>query len=263
MKTKENTYQTFMLSIFLLYFVYWFYQGHFLFQLNHRVLKTTGIDNTYWLFCILRIPQTIILFGIYFDVLLVLGFITGFITHNKWWFRFLFLIVIIHVVTFNIFSGIHSKSCVILPLVLLPYCFPAIKNLLSDGVRLYLLFIFISAAIYKIANGGLLHENQLVHILENQHLDLSILQPDHFIYKISLWIINHTFIAGILWYLFFATELIFVAGLFTKKYDSCLAVLLVIMIVCTYAVMRISLFDFILFLPFLVNNPEKQPELDL
>ena len=261
MQIKESTYQNFILSIFIIYFAYWFYQGYFLFQLNHPVLKTTGIDNTYWLFCILRIPQTVISFAIYFDFVLLFLFILSFATQNKWYFRLLFLIVTIHIVTFNVYSGIHSKTCIILPLVLLPFCFPDYKKLLKEGARYYLFFIFTSAAIYKIANGGLFHQNQLVHILENQHLDLAIIQPNHFIYKLSLWLIHHPTVAGILWYLFFATEFIFVTGFFTKKYDTYFIFTLILLIICTYIVMRISLFDFILFLTLLVNNKVKQTEI--
>ena len=254
MKIRKEKYHQWMFGFLLIFFVQWFFQGHFLVQLNNPVLKITSIDNTYWLFCILRIPQFVIKNAFAFDALLMLFLFVSFITNKKWCFRILLLIVIVHVVSFNVYSGIHSKSCVILPLVLLPFCFPKHQLLLKDGVRYYLLFVFVSAAIFKITNGGLFHADQFVHILENQHVDLSILNPTSLTYQISLWLIDHPIIATILWLLFFACELVFIIGFFTKKHDLFLAFVLILIIVHTYILMRISLFDFMLFLPLLVNN---------
>jgi len=254
MQIEAATYQKMTFSILLIFFVNWFFQSHFLLQLNDPILKTTGIDNTYWLFCILRIPQFVIKNAFAFDALMITFFFASFIKKNKWSFRFLLLIVIINVITFNVYSGIHSKSCVILPMILLPFCFPKQEDLLKDGVRYYLLFIFISAAFYKIINGGLLYTNQFVHILENQHVDLAILNHGSFTYQLSSWLINHPFTANGLWYLLFASEIVFAIGFFTKKYDKLLAFFLIMLMICTYILMRISLFDFILFLPLLLNN---------
>ena len=254
MRCDNNTYQKLSWSIILLYLLYWLYEGHFLFQLDGPVFKITGIDNTYWLFCILRIPQFVIQHAILLDGLLIILFATSVYTKNKWLFRILFITVIIHVITFNVYAGVHTKSCVFLPLILLPFCFPKNEELLKDGLRYYLLFVFVSAAMYKIANGGLFHTHQFVHILENQHTDLAILHPTHFTYIISIWLIKHPVIADCLWYLFTLLEFNFIVGFFTKKQDTILAFILILIIVNTYILMRISLFDFLLFLPLLINT---------
>lgn len=257
MKCSEQNYQKLVLSIFIIYFANWFYQGHFLFQLHQPTLKITGIDNTYWLFCILRIPQIIIQYALLIDILLVIFLIISFSTKNKWSFRCLMLLIIVHVITFNIYAGVHTKSCIILPIVILPYCFPKQQHLLNDGARYYLMFIFVSAAIYKLVNGGLFNEHQFVHILENQHTDLAILEPTHYTYQISIWLIKHPLIADSLWFLFTLSEFIFIIGFFTKKYDFMLIILMIGIMVSTYILMRISLFDFILFLPLLINNQQR------
>ena len=80
---NQKSYHSIAFGIVLFYLIYWFYQGHFLFQLHRPTLINTGIDNTYWLFCILRIPQTIMRFPIIFDALLVLFTIYALCTCTK------------------------------------------------------------------------------------------------------------------------------------------------------------------------------------
>lgn len=254
MRCDYKTYQKLSWSIILLYLLYWLYQGHFLFQIQQPIFKITGIDNTYWMFCILRIPQFVIKHALLLDILLIILFASSVYTKNKWLFRSLLITVLIHVITFNVFSGVHTKSCVFLPLILLPYCFPKNEDLLKDGLRYYLLFVFVSAATYKMVNGGLFHTHQFIHILENQHTDLSIIQPTNYTYIISLWLIKHPIIADSLWYIFTLLEFIFIVGFFTKKQDTILAFILILIIINTYVLMRISLFDFLLFLPLLINS---------
>lgn len=257
---NQKSYHSIAFGIVLFYLIYWFYQGHFLFQLHQPTLINTGIDNTYWLFCILRIPQTIMRIPIIFDALLVLFTIFSFITKHKWSFRILFVITIIHIITFNVYACTHTKSCIFLPMLILPFCFDKLFNLVWQAVRYYFLFVLVSAAIFKIINGGLFHPNQLVHILENQHVDLAILNPTNFIYQISTFLIQHTTLTNICWYSFFLMELIFIVGFFTKKFDSVLLFVLILFIISTFILMRINLMDFICVIPFLIilKNDKKK-----
>ncbi|MFN8283491.1 MAG: hypothetical protein U0U67_09775 [Chitinophagales bacterium] len=259
MISNKITYHRIASGIVALYFIFWLYQGHFLFQLHHPTLINTGIDNTYWLLCILRIPQTIMQFPLLFDLLFVVVSIISFATKNKWSFRFLLIVSIVHIITFNVFTGMHTKSCVFLPMLLLPFCFDKLFDLVWQGVRYYFLFVLVSAAFYKILNGGLFHPNQFVHILENQHAELSILNPTNYTYLLSVWLIQHAAIANMLWYALFVMEAIFLIGFFTRKFDSILLVVLVLFMLSTFILMRISLFDFCCAFPFLfiLKNDKK------
>ena len=250
---RMQTYHRFVFGIMLFYFAYWLYQGHFLFQLYHPTLINAGIDNTYWLFCILRIPQTIIRFPVLLDFLLVAVTVFSFLKNNKWSFRILFIISILHIITFNVYTGMHTKSCVFLPMLILPFCFDKMFDTVWQAVRFYFLFVLVIASFFKIINGGLFHPNQLVHILENQHVDLAILNPTHFTYQISIWLIQHKTITNLCWYGFFLMEFVFIAGFFTRKFDTILLGILIIFIASTFIIMRINLADFMLMVPFLIN----------
>lgn len=236
------------------YFACWLWQGHFLFQLEHAPLKITGIDNVYWLFCILRIPQTLMLSPAAWDILLIAFFVVSARTSSKLFYRLFFLLALLHTITFNIYSGVHTKACVFLPLSLLPFCFPEQSGLLRDGLRYYLFFIFTSAALYKVANGGLLHPNQLNYILQAQHDDLSILDPGHLSYRLSLVLREYPFAASLAWFGFILLEFSFIAGFFSRRFDLYLFMVLLSIQISTLLLMRIQLMEFILFYPLLLSD---------
>lgn len=259
MQSNQNTYHRIAFGVALFYFIFWLYQGHFLTQLNEPTLINVSIDNTYWLFCMLRIPQTIIQFPILFDVLLVAFTFISFITKNKWIFRLLFILSIVHIITFNVFTGLHTKSSVFFPLLILPFCFDKLFELVWQGIRYYLLYILVSAAFYKLLNGGFFHPNHFVHILENQHTELSILNPTNFTFLLSNWLIQHNKLANFAWYILCFMEITFIIGFFTRRLDKFLLFLLIAFIISTYFLMRINLLDFMCLFPFLniLNNDKK------
>jgi hypothetical protein len=258
MQIKQIPYHNYVFGTILVYLAFWYFQGHFLSQLQHPVLINPSIDNTYWILCILRIPQTIIQFPLTADLTLVIILFVSFITKSKWSFRFLVVFYIVYISTFNVYTSIHTKACLFFIVAILPFCFNKFQSLIKDGVRYYFLYVLVSAAIFKIINGGLFHPNQLVHILENQHTSLSILNPSNIQYQLSLWLIKHTTITNFLWICFFLMEAIFIIGFFTKKYDFMLLVVLLIIIASTYIVMRIVLIDFILAIPYFIIIKNKK-----
>lgn len=115
--------------------------------------------------------------------------------------------------------------------------------LLFDGLRYFFLFFFVSATVWKVAQGGLFSISQMSGILLYQHKELLTSSPGYWQSNFLLWLIQRPQLSYLL-YLFAALlELSFIIGFFTRKYDRLLLVLLVIFLVMDHLIMRITYYE--------------------
>ncbi|MEZ5008928.1 MAG: hypothetical protein R2753_12320 [Chitinophagales bacterium] len=220
------------------------YNGVLPFQLANAPLFDVSIDNTFWLFHLTGIPKWIIqqkVLLIVLEVVLVfLGIASIVKSHKYYCIAFLVLYVFLDLLQ-QTYTGTLTKTSVIFPMVFLPFCFSkALFSFVWKLPRYYLVYLMFSAALFKILNGGLMHANQMVDILANQHLDLHYFENHHISKTVSGWLSNHSTIANISYWIISVLELSFIALLLTTKADKLLAICLVFFCVSIYFTLRIN-----------------------
>lgn len=220
-------------------------------QLGAPAFISPGIDNTFWIMHALKIPQTIMRsepLKIFIDIYLFTLTIACMVIYKKRIPSILLVIVLfIYIITQQSFTANHTKTAAALCFIVLPFCVPIQRfDYVWNAVRYYLLFVMASAALFKLFNGALFNIHHFSDILFLQHLDLRILEPKSLIFGFSEFLIHHNWLAYILFLVLFITQLSFIVGFFTKKYDRILLLLLGAFLLLTYMIMRIQNFDLLI-----------------
>lgn len=151
------------------------------------------------------------------------------------------LLTLIYFLSFNIITGHHYHGLAGILIIVLPFFSKEEKRftLLWQGARYYLLYIFASAALWKIVRGSAFNVEQLSSILKAQQLDLLLRNPDSIRATISAYLIANTTIAHYVLLLNVAVQLFFAVGFFTKRFDTMLLLLSIVFVVTNYFVMSI------------------------
>lgn len=115
------------------------------------------------------------------------------------------------------------------------------------SVRLIILFILFSAAVWKIYRGGIFNPSEMSSILLKQHANYLISDAENGYSKFILFFIKNISVGYTVYVIGFLAEVIFVIGFFTKKYDKYLIIILVLFIVFDYLFMQINLISWMPF----------------
>ena len=214
-----------------------------------------GFDYIWWVVLLTRIPDQIIssyFYSLVLDISIFILPILSFIYIKKRWLLGLTLAVfLLQVITVEVYTVSHSKSVICLFLVLIPGLFKN-KNflLMADFAKYYGASVLVSASTWKILNGAAFTKQHYVTQLINQYTDRAIMNPNHYLYQISLYLVNHPVLADILFKILVVTQLGFIVTYFTRKFDRLLILLLFGFSLTTWIFMGIYNFDiFILFVP--------------
>jgi len=150
-------------------------------------------------------------------------------------------LVVVYNLSFNIVTGHHYHGLVGLIVMSIPFWTKDENRfkLLWDGTRYYLLYIFASAALWKIARGSAFHPEQMVSILKAQQLDMLLQQPGSIRAAIAHFLINHTKLSHALLLANVLLQFSFIAGFFTKRFDDILLMLFILFVSANYFVMGI------------------------
>lgn len=151
------------------------------------------------------------------------------------------LVSVIYFLLFNSITGHHYHGLVGLLVITIPFFTKNENrfNLLWDGARYYLLYIFASAALWKIFRGSAFNPEQLVNILKAQRLDLLLQQPDSIRAGIARYLITHPTTAHGVLLVNVLLQLTFAVGFFTKRFDDVLLGLCILFVAANYFVMGI------------------------
>jgi len=114
---------------------------------------------------------------------------------------------------------------------------------LFEGLRYFFLFFFVSAALWKLAQGGLSSILQMSGVLLYQHKELLTSSPGYWQSDFLLWLIRRPQLSYLLYLSAALLELSFIVGFFTKKYDRLLLAFLVIFLVTDHLIMRITYYE--------------------
>jgi len=110
---------------------------------------------------------------------------------------------------------------------------------LLRGCRYYFLYLFVSAAFWKIGRGGIFNGEEMSRILLVHHSELLSGDCTGWLCRTYAWLIDHPAPAQGLYIGAALTELAFLIGFFTRRYDRLLLGLAVLFVVADWLVMRI------------------------
>ena len=179
--------------------------------------------------------------AVLFDVMLFAMPVLFLITLNRIYAIAFFLLLVIYFFTYNLVTGHHYHSLVGVVVIAVPFFTKNETrfNLLWETVRYYCLYIFASAALWKIFRGSVFYTDQLSNILKPQQLDFLLQQPDSFQAHIVEYLIVHPQTSHIVLMANVLVQLSFMVGFFTKKFDHLLFLLAVVFCIANYMVMNI------------------------
>jgi len=176
-----------------------------------------------------------------FDISLLV-FTVGFLLSKRRFFAVLFsLAAFNYFMTYNMVTGHHYHGLVGLLVISIPFWFKSEQrfNFSWEAVRYYFLYIFSSAALWKILRGSAFYHDQLTNILKSQQINLLLQNPDSLKGHIAQYLIAHTNASYAILLVNVALQLSFLIGFFTKKYYKLLFILSIIFVVANFLVMGI------------------------
>jgi hypothetical protein len=141
----------------------------------------------------------------------------------------------------DIFWQVHHGPFIIYALVSLAFLTNREDRfyLVLKGCRYYFLYIFVSAAIWKIVRGAAVRPEEMSRILMLQHGDLLSGDCLSAACRLYAWLIDHPAVAQGIYLAAVAVEAVFAIGFFTRRYDRLLLALAVSFVAADLLVMRI------------------------
>ena len=233
-----------------------FLGGKYMYNFVGQPVVSPDFDYLFWLILATKLPQTLIasplLSGIMDGLIILLPILCLIFIKNRALIGVTLFIFFIHTITTEMYSVSHSKTVVCIFLVLIPAVFSnKTFLLLADFGRYFGASILVSAAYWKYHNGALFTKYNYVSELINQYTDFGILYPSKYLYKISLFLVNHPPLADFLFKILFITQALFILTFITRKFDKLLIIPLVGFSITTWIFMGIYNMDItILFVPF-------------
>ncbi len=226
---------------------YW--SNMLLHQLQGPIFNFPEADNVYWLLLVAGIPQFLVkneTISLTYDCLLILSsLLCLFIERSRVW-PFLFSILFfLYFVTINNFQAYHSHNLIgILMMSILFWFSERLFFPLFSFLRYYLLFIFTSAGIWKIARGSIFMQENMSNLLKKQHFLMLVEKDGSFYSSFINFFISHSVLSQTIFILATILEVSFVVGFFTKRFDTILALVFVVFFVVNYLLNQLYFFEF-------------------
>ncbi|TAD84796.1 MAG: hypothetical protein EAY75_12390 [Bacteroidetes bacterium] len=107
------------------------------------------------------------------------------------------------------------------------------------GLRYVFIFLFFTAGVWKLRQGGFFNVDQMSGILLYQHSSWLVSEPNHWYSQAIYWLVQHPVVGYLLYAGLTIWELVWAVGFFTKRYDCLLFVSFLVFLVTDYALMRI------------------------
>lgn len=238
-------------------------------QLEAPVLIRTDIDLTYWLLHWTGIVELIsqnYWAGIVFNLFLFGSTLSAIIWPRKRIFTILATIFFMtYVISLNSFMNWHYHNIITLIFLLLPFCTRTIKqfSLWFAGARYALLYVYASAAIWKLSRGSVFNPGQMNWLIEHNYIDRMAEKnfSPSFFEQIMISLLDHpTLMYGLL-IMGVTMEAAFLIGFFTRKFDWALIIIGITFHIFTTILVDVSFIQlwivFITLIPFqkwLISN---------
>lgn len=186
---------------------------------------------------------------VFFDVLLFALPLAWLATGLRRWVGVIFVFFLaVYLLLADIFWQVHHEPFVLyvlLPLALITQR-PEQFDRIMRGCRYYFLYVFISAAVWKVARGGVFNGEEMSRILLVHHSELLSGDCSGLLCRSYAWLIDHPLAAQTLYLGGVLLEATFILGLFTRRYDRLLLALAVLFVVADQLVMRIPYWTLLL-----------------
>jgi len=229
------------LFIILLYF---FFNNSLLSQLQEPVLIAPGSDNTFWLAHLLHIPQLLSKHwpALIFDMLLTTSCLICIILPMS---RSVTWITVTGVwILFICYSSAAGKPYAQIGYLLAPLPFLAFKenrfDLLWNLFRYWVCLLYFSGGLYKLYYGGFFYGDNMSQIIWQANADWFVFHNTGTSFEIKNYFIQHPGFAQRFYRLATVTDLLMIAGLFTKRFDRWLLVALIAFHVANFMLLGIS-----------------------
>lgn len=265
-KYFENDYRlkaTLVFSFALLLFFMRFMNNVLVSQIGEVPFLFEQKEWVYRLFCQSGIAQWLTAHFIpaaMFDALLFFLPLVFMLTRSRLYVYGLSLIALIYFLLFNLATGHHYHGMVGVLVMSVPFWSKNEErfNLLWQGARYYLLYIFASAALWKLLRGSAFEPEQMVSILKAQQLDVLLQQPGSIRAAIAQYLIAHPALAHGVLVTNVLLQLSFMVGFFTRRFDSVLLMLCVVFVVANYFAMSIVSAELLILCITLLNFKQLQ-----
>jgi hypothetical protein len=219
-------------------------------EIGRPALVNPSIDNFYWVFQYLGLHQlfthSVFLPAIGDMTIATLTLLCVFSNSYRTIWTVLFTILFcIYIVTFNTFSGHHFHGLVGVLFLSVAFWFKpgARYERVWEAARYYFLFIFSSAAIWKIARGSVFVNDQFSNILKSQHAQYLFQYSDGMFASVYRFLILNSSASHLLLIAAVLLQLSFITGFFTKKHDHKLFLLAILFSFFNFFVMHIFSFE--------------------
>ncbi len=235
----------------MLIFLYRFVSEGMFTQMSQPVLTNSESEWIYTLFMNTGIAPFIASHtwaSILFDLLLFALPILLVLYFNRWLAICFSALTLIYFLSFNVIAMHHYHGLVGVLLLSIPFWFTSnIKFTLAwEGVRYYFLYIFASAAIWKLMRGSAFNPEQMSWILKGQQLDYLLQHPTGLRAEILAYLIANPAVSHLLLLANTLLQLSFITGFFTKRYDRLLLFAAVLFAMANYIVMGIASFELLI-----------------
>ncbi len=167
---------------------------------------------------------------------------------NRWLAICFTLLALVYFLSFNIIAVHHYHGLVGLLLISIPFWFTDEKKFMLawEGVRYYLLYIFASAALWKVVRGSAFSTEQMSLILKSQQLDYLLQHPATFKSQVVSYLIANPATAHLLLLANTFLQLSFFAGFFTKRFNRLLLFAAIFFSIANYLLMGIASFELLI-----------------
>lgn len=247
-------YAIYWIVIYILYAGWYYFNGLLLFQINPVVffnkidistnlLFITGIQHGVLEYFWVQILLDCLFLSL--PLVFIVCFIRGYYSTITAW------IIAAYILVYSLLSWIFTY---ISPETLAGFVFTALlftdrnrKNFYFrfHALRYLFLLFFFSAAVWKIAEGGIFHSEEMSSILVMQHKQLLAVADTSFYTSFIKFIIEHQWLSYSLYMAAFILEFTFIIGFFTKRFDRLLLAFLVLFIITDLLFMRINYFGWL------------------
>lgn len=241
--------------------LYQWYANLMISQLEGPVLLRLDLDFTYWIVHATGIGelfQSSEASAFTFDIMLTTLCLVSVIFPKRIIFPILTgIFYLMYCVLLNSYQCWHYHNLITLILLIIPFCFRALKtfSLLFAGLRYAVAYIYASAAIWKLFRGSVFNEGQMQWLIEHNYVDRLAVEGYElsFLENMMFQVSNHPTLSSIALILGVAMEASFLLAFFTRKFDRYLIVVGVVFHLITAVLVDVSFLQlwilFIVFLP--------------
>lgn len=230
-------------------------------QLHHPILMRVDLDFTYWLVHLAGIGEWLgssWYSGFMFDFALTALCLVTVIFPKRIIFPIITgLFYLVYCVLLNSYQCWHYHNLITLIVLIVPFCFRSLKtfSLLFAGLRYFVAYIYVSAALWKLFRGSVFHEGQMQWLIEHNYVDRLAVEGYqlNFLENAMFQLSNYPTLASIALIVGVAMEASFIVAFFTRKFDRYLIVVGVVFHLITAVLVDVSFLQlwilFVVFLP--------------